>query len=131
MPGGREASQVHTTRLRPRHAGLLWGAAVWEELEQRGAAMAMAIVPFWGRAGHGGTTATIKLSRVEGGALVDVERWSSRDELAYALEAPVWDRSGAFAGQPFIRGELIWTGEDRTVVIVRRRGDQPIEEVVA
>ena len=91
----------------------------------------MAIVPFSGRAGQGATTATITLSRVEGGALVDVERWSSRDELAYALEAPVWDRFGAFAGQPLIRGEVIWTGEDRTVVIVGRRGDQPFEEVVA
>lgn len=128
-PSGREASQVHTARLRPRHAELLWGAAVWEELEQRGATMA--IVPFWGRAGQGGTTATIKLSRVEGGTLVDVERWSSRDELAYALEAPMWDRFGAFAGQPFIRGEVIWTSEDRTVVIVGRRGDQPFEEVAA
>ena len=128
-PGGREATQVHTARLRPLRAELLWGAAVWEELEQRGATMA--IVPFWGRAGQGGTTATIKLSRVEGGALVDVERWSSRDELAYALEAPLWDRFGAFAGQPFTRGEVIWTGEDRTVVIVARRGDQPFEEVVA
>ncbi|MGB0096173.1 MAG: hypothetical protein WBP81_27005, partial [Solirubrobacteraceae bacterium] len=73
----------------------------------------------------------IRLSRIEGGAPVDVERWSSRDELAYALEAPVWDRFGSFAGQPFICGEVIWAGEDRTVVIVGRRGDQPVEETVA
>lgn len=128
-PSGREASQVHTARLRPGRAELLWGAAVWEELQRRGATMA--VVPFSGRAGQGGTTATIMLSRIEDGDLVDVERWSSRDELAYALEAPVWDRFGSFAGQPFIRGEVIWAGEDRTVVIVGRHGDQPVEEPVA
>ena len=78
-PSGREASQVHSARLWGGRDELLWGAAVWEELEQRGATMA--IVPSWGRAGRGGTIATITLSRVEDGALVDVERWSSRDEL--------------------------------------------------
>ncbi len=128
-PSGREASQVHTARLRPGRVELLWGAAVWEELERRGTTMA--VVPFSGRDGQGGTTETIRLSRIEGGAPVDVERWSSRDELAYALEAPVWDRFGSFAGQPFICGEVIWAGEDRTVVIVGRRGDQPVEETVA
>ena len=30
--------------------------------------------------------------------LVDVERWSRRDELALALEGPVWDRYGQLAG---------------------------------
>ena len=59
---------------------------------------------------------------------VDVERWSSRDELGYALEAPVWDRFGSFAGQPFVRGEVIWTGGDRSVVIAGTRGDRPFEE---
>ena len=62
--------------------------------------------------------------------MVDVEQWSSRDELAYALEAPVWDRFGSFAGQPSVRGEVIWTGADRTVVIVGTRGDRPFEENV-
>ena len=66
-PSGREASQVHAARLRPGRVELLWGAAVWEELERRGATMA--VVPFSGRAGQGGTTATIRLSRIEGGAL--------------------------------------------------------------
>ena len=77
-----------------------------------------------------GRTATITLSRIEGDELVDVERWSSRDELAYALEAPVWDRFGVFAGQPLIRGEVIWTVEDRSVVIVGTRGDERFEETV-
>ncbi len=127
-PSGREASLVHTARLRPGSSELLWGPEVWEELEQRGATVA--IVPFSGRAGRGGTTATITLSRVENDQLVDVERWSSRDELACALEAPVWDRFGLFAGQPLIRGEVIWTVEDRSVVIVGTRGDERFEETV-
>jgi hypothetical protein len=101
---------------------------VWAELEQRGAEVA--VVPFSGRAACGGTTATITLSRIEGGELVDVERWSSRDELCFALEAPVWDRFGAFADQPPIRGEVIWTVGDRSVVIVGTRGDERFEETV-
>ena len=107
---------------------MLWGAEVWEELERRGATVA--VVPFCGRAGRGGSTATIVLSRVAGRQLVDVERWSSRDELGYALEAPVWDRFGSFAGQPFVRGEVIWTAEDRTVVIAGTRAGRPFEESV-
>jgi len=66
--------------------------------------------------------------RVENGELVDVERWSSRDELACALEEPVWDRFGLFAGQPLIRGEVIWTVEDRSVVIVGTRGAERFAE---
>ncbi len=127
-PSGREASRVHTARLRRSRAELLWGTEVWEELERRGATIA--VVPFSGQAGRGGSTATIVLSRVVGRQLVDVERWSSRDELGYALEAPVWDRFGSFAGQPFVRGEVIWTAEDRTVVIAGTRGDRPFEENV-
>ena len=65
---------------------------VWAELELRGAMLAT--VPFSGRAGVGGTVGTITLSRVDRDELVHVERWSSRDELAHALEAPVWDRFG-------------------------------------
>jgi hypothetical protein len=97
-PSGREASRVHAARLRPGRAELLWGSPVWEELKQRGATVA--VVPFSGRAGQGGTTATITLSRIEHDELVAIERWSSRNELTYALEAPVWDRFGLFAGQP-------------------------------
>ena len=62
--------------------------------------------------------------------MIDVEGWSSRDELTYALEAPVWDRFGAFAGQPLIRGEVIWTAEGRSVVIAGTRGDERFEETV-
>ena len=127
-PSGREASQVHTARLRSGSSELLWGHAVWEELERRGAMVA--VVPFSGRAGRGGSTARIALSRMDGEELVDVERWTSRDELACALEAPVWDRFGTFAGQPFIRGEVIWSVADRSVVIVGTRGDEWFEEIV-
>lgn len=62
--------------------------------------------------------------------LVDVERWTNRDELCYALEAPVWDRFGSFAGQPEIAGTVVWTTGDRRVVIEGRRGDKRFEEVV-
>jgi hypothetical protein len=71
-----------------------------------------------------------RLSRIDGDELVDVEQWTSRDELTFALEAPVWDRYGTFAGQPAIRGDVIWTSADRTVVIVGRRGDARFEEAV-
>ena len=63
---------------------------MWGELERRGATAA--VVPFWGRAGRGGRTDVIRLLRLEGEQLVEVERWTGRDELCYALEAPVWDR---------------------------------------
>ncbi|MGH8301047.1 MAG: hypothetical protein ACRET5_06210 [Steroidobacteraceae bacterium] len=98
------------------------------ELERRGAVVA--VVPFSGRAGRGGETGVIRLSRLEGAELVDVERWTSRDELCFALAAPVWDRFGSFAGQPAISGEVIWTTEDRRVVITWRRGDRRFEEIV-
>jgi len=52
---------------------------VWDELERRGATIAT--VPFSGRAGSGGTVERIVLSRVQGDKLVDVERWTARDEL--------------------------------------------------
>ena len=63
-PSGREASRPHTARLRPGRRELAARQAVWEELERRGATVA--VVPFSGRAGHGGTTGTITLSRIRG-----------------------------------------------------------------
>jgi hypothetical protein len=70
------------------------------------------------------------LSRIIGDELVDIELWTARDELTYALEAPVWDRYGMFAGQPAIRGDVIWALADRTVVIVGTRGGTRFEEAV-
>jgi hypothetical protein len=101
---------------------------VWAELERRGAMTAT--VPFSGRAGRGGTVERIVLSRVQGDELIDVERWTGHDELCYALEAPIWDRFGSFAGQPLIVGTVIWTAADRLVVIEGRRGDKRFEELV-
>ncbi len=98
---------------------------MWGELERRGATIAA--VPFSGR---GGSAERIVLSQVQGDELVDVERWTGRDELCYALEAPIWDRFGSFAGQPLIVGTVIWTAADRRVVIDGRRGDKCFEELV-
>ena len=86
---------------------------------------------FWGRAGRGGRTEKITLLRLEGEQLVEVERWSGRDELCYALEAPVWERFGTFAGHPLVRGEVLWTADDRCVLIQAQRGDRPFEELIS
>ena len=127
-PSGREASRIHEARLRPGRYELLARDDVWAELERRGATIAT--VPFSGRAGRGGSVDRIVLSRVDGNELVDVERWSGRDELCYALEAPIWDRFGSFAGQPQIAGVVLWTAADRRVVIEGRRGQKRFEELV-
>ena len=127
-PSGRAASRTHEARLRPGRRELLSIEAVWRELEARGATIA--IVPFSGRAGRGGRIDRIVLSRVDGNDLIDVERWTSRDELCHALEAPVWDRFGSFAGQPPIAGTVTWTSADSRVVIEGRRGDARFEELV-
>ena len=127
-PSGREASKPHVARLRVGRFELVRREDVWAGLERRGATVAT--VPFSGRAGLGGTVGTITLSRVDGGELVDAERWSGRDELAYALEAPVWDRFGQFNGHPWVRGTVTWLPSDRLVLIAGERGDVPFEEVV-
>ena len=127
-PTGREASRIHTARLRPGRFELVGRPRVWEELERRGATAA--VVPFWGRAGRGGHTDVIKLLRLEDAQLVEVEWWTGRDELCYALEAPVWDRFGLFTGHPLVTGEVTWSAKDRTVLIEGRRGDRRFEELV-
>jgi hypothetical protein len=127
-PSGREASRIHQARLRPGRHELLSGESVWHQLEARGATVAT--VPFSGRAGRGGRTDRIVLSRLDDEELVDVERWTGRDELCNALEAPIWDRFGSFAGQPLIVGTVIWTAADRRVVIEGRRGEKRFEELV-
>ena len=100
---------------------------MWEELARRGATVA--VVPFSGRAGHGGTTGTITLSGFAGDELVDVERWTGRDELALALEGPVWDRYGQFTGHHPRHGQ--WSLADRCILIAGQRGDEAFEEAVA
>ena len=127
-PSGRSASHIHAALLRPGRHELLGRDQIWAELEGRDATLA--VVPFWGRARRGGETERIRLSRIIGDELVDIELWTARDELTYALEAPVWDRYGMFAGQPAIRGDFIWALADRTVVIVGTRGGTRFEEAV-
>ncbi len=99
---------------------------MWEELEWRGATIAL--VPFSGRSGLGGRVGTIVLSRLDGDELLDVERWTVRDELACALKAPVWDRFGHFVGQPSIRGTVGWMVAGRRVVIEGERGGDPFKK---
>ena len=90
----------------------------------------VAVVPFSGGAGHGGTTGAITFSGFAGGELV-VERWTGRDELALALEGPVWDRYGQFAGRPWIRGTVMWSLADRCILIAGERGGEAFEEALA
>jgi len=125
-PTGRPASQVHTARLRPARWELVSRAAVWAELERRG--VSIATVPFRGRAGQGGEVDVIRLQRVRNEEPHVVRLWPDSDELANALAAPVWNRFGTFAGQPFVRAEVIWTVDRRSVVIVGRRGERRFEE---
>ena len=127
-PSGRQASHTHEARLRPGRRELVSDEPVWQELEGRGATVAA--IPFSGRAGRGGHIDRIALSRVDGDELVDVERWTGGDELCYALEAPIWDRFGSFAGQPRIVGTVVWTTVDRRVVVSGRRGEKRFEELL-
>jgi hypothetical protein len=71
MPSGREASHAHTARLRPGWYELISGEPVWQELERRGATIA--VVSFSGRAGRGGHSDKIVLSRIDGGQLVTID----------------------------------------------------------
>jgi hypothetical protein len=114
--------------LRRGRTELVACADVWAELERRGATVA--VVSFSGRAGEGGRVGRITLSRIEAGELVDVERWSGRDDLTYALEAPIWDRYGVFAGHPKIRATVTWIAAERCVVISGDRGGERFEETV-
>jgi hypothetical protein len=91
MPSRRKASHTHQARLRPGRHELVSGQSVWQELKRPGAMIAT--VPFSGRAGRGGRIDRIDLSRSDGDKLV--ERWTTRDELCYALEAR---RSGTASG---------------------------------
>ena len=110
-PSGREATQPHAARLRAGRRELATRQAAWEELERRGATVAE--VPFTGVAGEGGSVGAIVLGRVDG---AELECWVGRDELAYALEAPLGSL-GTFAGHPKVVAAVTWTTADRRVVI--------------
>ena len=98
---------------------------VWAELERRGATSAL--VSFSGRAGTGGETGTIVLSYLDGRS-VEIRHSDWQHELTHALEGPVWDRFGSFAGHPRISGTLAWTTADRTLIVAGRRGGERFEE---
>jgi hypothetical protein len=101
---------------------------VWESLARD--AVESVLVSFHGRAGVGGTIETVAFRRRGARAPVDERAWW-RDELAYALEAPVWERYGTFAGQPQIRAEVVWEVAERRVVIAGRHGESRFEETLA
>ena len=127
-PSGREAFAPHTARVRPARGELLLADAVFAELDRLGAVCAT--VPFGGRAGAGGHVGRVVLSRLEGAELVESELGWSREELAAAIAAPVWDRFGSFAGQPRITGTVRWETAERRVLISGRRGEERFEERV-
>lgn len=84
-----------------------------------------------GPEGRGGRTGAITLCRRERDELVDEERWTvGRDELAYALEAPVWGRYRSFTGHPLIHGSVTWLAAERCVVVAGRRGGARFEETI-
>ena len=101
---------------------------MWAELELRG--VSVVEVAFSGLNGSGGRTGPISVSRGTEASLVAIGRWALGDELAHALEAPVWDRYGTFAGQSAIRGVVRWTTGDQTVLITGTRGDARFRETV-
>ncbi len=127
-PSGRVASRPHAARLYPGRGELAARQAVWEELERRGATIA--VVPFSGRAGDGGTTGTITLSRFRG-------RWARRrramDVVATSWRSrsrgPCGTDTRQFAGHPWIRGTVTWTVADRCILIAGQRGGEAFEEV--
>jgi hypothetical protein len=79
---------VHDARLALAHYELA-PAAVWKSLARD--ACESVVVSFHGRAGLGGTVEAVTYHRRVASDLV-YERYWWRDELAYALEAPVWER---------------------------------------
>jgi hypothetical protein len=115
-------------RLRAGRVELLLRDAVWEELERRG--ISLAVIAFSGRAAKGGKVESITHTVVDREQPGNLERWRWPVAVVCALEAPVWDRLGAFAGQPTIRGTVKWTVAERRLVIAGRRGDERFEEVV-
>jgi hypothetical protein len=93
-PSGREASRIHQARLRPGRRELCAQS----------------------RSDRSSSRAARRSPRVGRRREVDRTR-----RACYALEPPIWDRFGSFAGQPLIVVTVIWTAAERRVVIEGRR----------
>jgi hypothetical protein len=52
-------------------------------------------------------------------------------ELRFALESPVRERYGVFAGHPWIRGTITWSLPERRNVCCAQRGGASLEETPA
>lgn len=78
-PSGRQASHMHQARLDQGGTSSMPSDSVWQELKAR--SVTTASVPSSGRAGRGGHVDRITVSRLDDDKL-DVQRWTSRDELA-------------------------------------------------
>jgi hypothetical protein len=126
-PSGRESSRPHIARLYPSPAEFARREQVWEQLERRGAQIA--VVSFSGRGGQGGRVHEVTLSRSIDGRALEERLWES-NELACGLAAPIWDRYGTFVGHSAVRGIATWSVEDRLVVISGERGRERFEEIV-
>jgi hypothetical protein len=124
-PTGRTAARPHTARL---HYGRreLTIDGVWQELEQKGAAVAF--VRFHGGGGKPGVIATVTLKDAEQQQL---ERWSSGvGPLPDELAAPIWGRYASFRGHPRIVGTVIWDLAHREVLCTGTRGQARFEEML-
>lgn len=129
-PRGRRAARPHSARLH-RGAGELVRTEAWEELERRGANIA--IVPFSGKQRTGASFGPVRLEHLENRRLREIETWSeqrSGDPLIEALKAPVVGRFAGFLGQAPVRATLSWSLPDRRVRVTGRRGDEPFEELI-
>ncbi len=100
---------------------------VWTELERR--ELIEAVVTFSTHPGPGGITHSVRL-RSHRASFGYAPNCPTDDELQFALTEPVWARYGSFAGQPAIRGEVVWNVQDRRETIGGRRGDQRFQEEV-
>lgn len=126
--GNAKAGLAAPDARHPRRWELLSGEPVWQELEAGGATIGT--VPFRGR------VAAVAISIRSRSVDSTATSWSTRSagaaetSSAYALEGPIWDRFGSFAGQPEIAGTVVWTAADRRVVIVGRRGHKHFDELL-
>src|SRR5947209_2032334 len=112
-------------------AGELVRSEAWEELERRGANIA--ILPFSGKQRTGASFGPVRLEHLENGRLTEIETWSeqrSGDPLIEALKAPDVARFAGFLGQAPVRATLSWSLPDRRITVIGRRGGDPFEEVI-